>query len=441
MKKQIISISAAICILVTLTGIRPVASAVSGARLSNFTTGKAVYTAGQFSDVDEHAWYGTENQGTIKKAVELGIMNGTGRASFNPTDSITIGQAVKMAAVVHSIYCNDGTKFTQGDPWYKVYTDYAIENGIISASDFSDYGMNITHAQMSHIFSNAVEKSALAKINTVDSLPDVDAGTKYSADIFLLYRAGVLMGSDAYGSFYPNANIQRCEATAIIVRIASVGERKALSLKPAASKIYSGKDPVYDQYAKDGSYTDSCGNKDDFSYHVPAINIDSDAAAAINSEIQAYCMSYINGDLSNMSSGCSIEFNKISYYYYVNDNILSLIIKVNYLDDDYIEYKTYNISTYTGNTVNGSNLLEYKNVIPQKLLNTVKEKAEIEFDQAVSGLDPAYYQDVHARTISSDNISMNMPMFMDQNGNINVVTKIYTIAGGGMYETIINTGL
>ncbi len=441
MKKQIVFVAATLCILVTLTGIKPEAAAVSGAGLSNFTSNKAVYTSGQFSDVDENAWYGTANQGTIKKAVELGIMSGTGSTTFNPTDSITIGQAVKMAAIVHSIYCGDGKKFTQGDPWYQVYADYAIANGIISASDFSDYGTYITHAQMAYMFANAVDKSALARINTVDSLPDVDASTKYSTEIFLLYRAGVLMGSDAYGSFYPNASIQRCEAAAIIGRITSVGERKALSLEPSVSKISSDKDPVYDQYAKGGSYTDSCGNKDEFSYHVPAINIDSAATAAINSEIQAYCMNYINGDLSNMSSGCSIEFNKVGYSYYVNGNILSLIIKVNYVDDDYIEYKTYNISTYTGNTVTGSNLLEYKNVRPPIFLSTVKAKAEIEFEQAVSGLDPAYYQDEHVRTISSDNISINMPTFIDQNGNINVVTKIYTIAGGGMFETIINTGL
>lgn len=441
MKKQIISLVAGLCLLATLPGIKPEAAAASGTGLSNFTSDKAVYTAGQFSDVAENAWYGTANQGTIRKAVELGIMSGTGSTTFDPTGKITIGQAVKMAAVVHSIYCGDGKKFTQGNPWYQVYVDYAIENGIIAASDFSDYGAFITHAQMAHLFANAVDKSTLAKINTVDSLPDVDTSTKYSTEIFLLYRAGVLMGSDAYGSFEPNANIQRCQAAAIIVRIASVSDRKTLSLKSAVSKTYSDKNLVYDQYAKDGTYTDNCGNTDAFSYRVPAINIDSPSAAAINSEIQSYCMNYINGELSQMSSGYSMEYYKIGYSYCLNGNILSLIIKVNYAYDDYVEYKTYNINTYTGNAVSASSLLENKSVSPELFLSTVKAKAEAEFSQAVSGMDPTYYQDEHAKTISSDNISLDMPMFIDQNGKINVVAKIYVIAGGGMYNTIINTGL
>ena len=42
----------------------------------------------------------------------------------------------------------------------------------------------------------------------------------------LLYRSGVLTGSDAFGTFYPNNNISRAEAAAILARIAIPAERK-----------------------------------------------------------------------------------------------------------------------------------------------------------------------------------------------------------------------
>ena len=56
------------------------------------------------------------------------------------------------------------------------------------------YSKAITRGQMAHVFASALPESELTAINLVNTLPDVNASTPYSKDIFLLYRAGVLTG-------------------------------------------------------------------------------------------------------------------------------------------------------------------------------------------------------------------------------------------------------
>ena len=136
-----------------------------------------------------------------------------------------------MAVVVHNIYNGNSGNFQQGTPWFQVYVDYAVANGIISPGGFNNYGKLATRAEMAYIFSRCVPQWEFAAINEVNFLPDVSKGSQYSDNIFMLYRAGVLSGSDAKGTFSPNSNITRAEAAAIISRVVLPVERKILNLQ------------------------------------------------------------------------------------------------------------------------------------------------------------------------------------------------------------------
>lgn len=76
----------------------------------------------------------------------------------------------------------------------------------------------------------ALPASVLPSINNVQTLPDVTGSTKYSQEIFSLYNAGVLTGSDVFGTFKPNDNIIRAEAAAILTRVALPEQRKTVVL-------------------------------------------------------------------------------------------------------------------------------------------------------------------------------------------------------------------
>ena len=78
---------------------------------------------------------------------------------------------------------------------------------------------------MASLFCNALPASELSAINAVSSIPDI-AGNPNSDKILMLYQAGVLTGSDIYGTFHPDNSIKRSEAAAIIARMAIPSERK-----------------------------------------------------------------------------------------------------------------------------------------------------------------------------------------------------------------------
>ena len=221
--KQFVSLLLALSLVVGLVpGTALAASSAASGGLGNFHRDGS-YQDGMFNDVSADAWYAEG----VSAAYELGLMKGSGAGAFSPTGHVTVAEAVTMASRLHRRYSNGNDDFVQGSPWYQVYVDYALTNGILSSGDFpGGYRENITRAQMAHLFAAALPEKELAAVNAVDKLPDVDASTPYSEDIFLLYRAGVLTGNDGQGTFTPDTPISRSQVATIIARMALPSLRK-----------------------------------------------------------------------------------------------------------------------------------------------------------------------------------------------------------------------
>lgn len=217
MKKRILSLILALVLALSLCAVPAFAAANS---LDNFT--KTNTYSNTFTDIPAGHWATS----VIKTCYEYGLMNGTSANTFDPTGDLTIAQALVMACRVHEIYATGKSTLTNGSPWYQPYVDYAIAKGIVAAGEFTEFNAKATRGEMAHIFCNALPASAIPEINYVEYIPDVDETTPYADEIMLLYKAGILTGSDAFGTFRPDSNISRAEAAAIIARIAILAERK-----------------------------------------------------------------------------------------------------------------------------------------------------------------------------------------------------------------------
>lgn len=191
---------------------------------------QTIYYQDQFTDVPANQWY-TPN---VASAFELGLMKGNGDSTFNPYGDVTVAEAVTMAARIHSIYTTGAESFEQtGSKWYQVYLDYALENGIISRAYYnSDVTHKATRAQFAEIFAAALPSEALGAINSVadNAIPDVSISDSFAASVYKLYRAGILTGSDANGTFNPTTYITRAEAAAIVSRMAESDNRVSITL-------------------------------------------------------------------------------------------------------------------------------------------------------------------------------------------------------------------
>lgn len=188
-----------------------------------------VYNDGQFTDVPANQWY----TNGVKQAFEFGLMKGTGAKKFNPQGSVTIAEAIALAARIHSIYTTGAENFIPSGKWYQVYLDYAFQNGLISYAYYnSDVSKNATRAQVAEIFANALPEEALAPTNDVTdgAIPDVPMSESYASHVYKLYRAGIFTGGDVTGSFFPYTYITRQESATIVARIAESSNRLSFTL-------------------------------------------------------------------------------------------------------------------------------------------------------------------------------------------------------------------
>ena len=186
-----------------------------------------------FKDVPEDAWYYED----VKNAVDDGLINGKSASAFCPDDDLTYAEAVKLAACMHEVAAAGSVSLKNGDPWYRPYADYAKEKGIIARE--YDWNAPATRSGYIEIFAHALPDSLLAPLNEVPdgSILDVPMSHPQAAEIYKLYRAGILEGSgDIWNGAWtvhlckPSDTIRRSEVAAILTRMTRPETRKLFSM-------------------------------------------------------------------------------------------------------------------------------------------------------------------------------------------------------------------
>ena len=173
------------------------------------------YQTGQFSDVDKNQWFARY----VEDAFNYGLISGKGADVFDPGGTLTLGEALKLVVRLCSIYDTGEADFVELKPFHLVYTQYAIENGILEEP--GDYTAPVSRAQFAQLICNALPTQTLSIINDIPdyAICDVVMGDSYYDDVYSLYRAGIMTGCDRYGTFRPNSSMTRAEACTVLVRL------------------------------------------------------------------------------------------------------------------------------------------------------------------------------------------------------------------------------
>ena len=182
-----------------------------------------------FYDVDSNDWF----YEPVRSAWEADLIDGVTARYYMPENTLTVAQAVKLAAALHQKQSVGFVTLQNGGMhWYDNYVNYAVTNGLIEAAYQSKSAevMNapVTRAEFVHILSKLLRTGA---VNTVNSIPDVKEGDAYADEIFAFYRAGILTGSDRLGTFHPESSLKRSEAAAILVRLYDASQRQYITLR------------------------------------------------------------------------------------------------------------------------------------------------------------------------------------------------------------------
>lgn len=219
--------------------------------------------AGQFADVKASDWFYED----VKTLYELGLARGKGDL-FDPNGELTVAEVIAMASRLRSLYETGGSESGHDEydigvgAWYVPYLRHLIAKGAIGEELNGAYDRPATRAEAAHVMANALPEELFDPVNreTVAAgrasgqyLQDVGEDTPYWEDILLLYDWGIAGGAGAGGSFQPSASISRCQAAAMVVRLA-YGERRLTldwEIRPSYSREGT---TLSDLVSSDGSF-------------------------------------------------------------------------------------------------------------------------------------------------------------------------------------------
>lgn len=206
-----------------------------------------------FVDVNETDWYYKD----VKSAVLTGLVNGVSETEFKPNDYIIRGDmALIVSRTLHKLedsfnafiktlnqkgisasaitLKSEGKSFADValDSYYKDGIEFVCANGIMEGKTESEFDpeTHITRAEMATILVRATEfacnllsKSVPSKTFTINYsecslvFTDIVSGEWYTEYVDRAIRLGFMKGYDD-GTFRPNSNISRAEATSVFNR-------------------------------------------------------------------------------------------------------------------------------------------------------------------------------------------------------------------------------
>ena len=184
-----------------------------------------------FTDVAEGAWYFE----SVYYAWQEELINGVTADKYQPDGSLTVAQAIKLAAALHEKLNRGYVTLENGTAnWYDTYVDYAVDNGIIEAKyqSYTKAQMDaaITRNEFVHIFHGAMDDYKAINDVKDNAIPDVKLTDAYAEEIYDFYRAGILTGSDGAGTFNGTSTIKRSEVAAILIRMYDESLRESIDL-------------------------------------------------------------------------------------------------------------------------------------------------------------------------------------------------------------------
>ncbi len=208
----------------------------------------------------------------------------------------------------------------------------------------------------------------------------------------------------------------------------------------------------------------------DYDYRIPMIVDDTDGADEINDAV-AGLFEEIHDTMQTASKEGIIsaeEFNKIvwreiNYECYRNGSIASIVICSTAYYDSSVQYNVFNYDFASGKKLSNEDLFAHKGMSGEKFVQDIRRAAVYALDAEVQPVfkqkmplieaDGLWYADVadddvqqlygdfltaRAKTIYSDNINEYIPVFLDEQGELQAVVHLYNIGMNGDASIIMS---
>lgn len=184
-------------------------------------------------------------------------------------------------------------------------------------------------------------------------------------------------------------------------------------------------------------YKDYNGNQVDVTYKIPRIVLEGTDAELANKQSEEIfndkCKSA--DDMRNFNAW-ELQYTKLDYEYYINDNVLSVVIFNKYPFNNYTEYTVYNFDVLSGKRLYNEDIANKLSLNYSKIKNVIIEKIQNYFNSLPTNHSTFYYTQLE-RSISDDNIESSS-LYIGENGQIMVEYRIYQMAGSETYYYLMS---
>ena len=178
-------------------------------------------------------------EAAVDTVCRTGLMQGKTSERFDATSPLTNAQITVITARLHHLLNGgDGVlpAAEEGQAWYQPAADYLKAQSededllyVLNRLERDEYpNTPCIRRSFVQMLSAVLPENALTPINDVTVIPDLALN---EADILPYYQAGILNGSDAYGTFGEETTLSRGAAAAIIARLVDPQQRLTFTLK------------------------------------------------------------------------------------------------------------------------------------------------------------------------------------------------------------------
>ena len=205
---------------------------------------------------------------------------------------------------------------------------------------------------------------------------------------------------------------------------------------PAESEEPNGAEKYISVYREDkGEYKDSVGNSYWYSYVIPMFDLDSVNVGMLNDEIITKLEPIVDESLLSIEDGFSISILSIGYEAYLNGDIVSLIVSIDY-DTDYVAKWVWNLDVSTKQGVDGGDLFSLTDMGADgtKLSDVTAASVGKYYEENYPDRTTKPWLEPFNMTMDKENLAQTQYYF-DANGQLTGIVKIHTPAGAGFYYT------
>lgn len=198
-----------------------------------------------------------------------------------------------------------------------------------------------------------------------------------------------------------------------------------------------------DYYDIHDGYTDMNGVYTNYTYRLPQFIGEGNAQQEMNREILEEFEPIINSEMDLVNAGDFLDFYMVDYANCIFEDILFVHIFAHGVNSNFEEHRAYYFDLKTGERLYSEDIILDVLLLDENYyLDTVRENVEQIYINMFSGMAEedreAYgYYDCLNWTLSEEAVNLDMPIYINEYGDIFIFARIGTMVGSGVVWEVI----